>query len=188
MSLSCALAHNFSAYPDATIRFRRRSYLPLPLELIASVAARMLYWVRTSGVENIPSRGGVLLISNHITYVDVVVLQLACPRPIRFVGFKGLRRNPFFNWCFEVGGCIELSADEPAEGMQAAIVALRRGEVVCMCPEGHISRTGQLMEIKPGFDLIAREAGAPVVAASIDGLWGSIFRLRATSTYGNRRG
>ena len=138
--------------------FRRRSYLPFPLEIIAGVTARILYRVRTSGLENIPSSGGVLLISNHITYVDVVVLQLACPRPIRFVGFKGLRRNRFFNWCFEVSGCIELSANEPAEGIQKAVTALQRGEVVCICPEGHISRTGQLMEIKPGFDVIARQA------------------------------
>jgi acyl-[acyl-carrier-protein]-phospholipid O-acyltransferase / long-chain-fatty-acid--[acyl-carrier-protein] ligase len=155
--------------------FRRRTYLPLPLELIAAAVARLLYRVRTSGLEHLPREGGVLLISNHITYVDVVVLQLVCPRPIRFVGHKGLRRNPFFNWCFEISGSIPYSSDHPAEGQREAVEALRRGEVVCICPEEHISRTGQLMEIKPGFDAIAREAGAPVIAASIDGLWGSIF-------------
>jgi acyl-[acyl-carrier-protein]-phospholipid O-acyltransferase/long-chain-fatty-acid--[acyl-carrier-protein] ligase len=155
--------------------FRRRSYLPLHLELLARAIAPVLYRVRTSGLENLPREGGVLLIANHISYVDVVVLQLACPRPIRFVGHKGLRRNRFFNWCFEVSGSISLAEDNPAEGARTAVEALRRGEVVCMCPEGHISRTGQLMEIRSGFERIAREAGAPVIAASIDGLWGSIF-------------
>ncbi len=155
--------------------FRRRTYLPFHLELIASLIARVLYRVRTSGLEHLPERGGVLLIANHITYVDVVVLQLVCPRPIRFIGHKGLRRNRFFNWCFEMSGCIGISSEQPREGMRAAVRALKAGEVVCICPEGHISRTGQLMEIQRGFEMIARQAEVPVIAASIDGLWGSIF-------------
>lgn len=154
---------------------RRRTYLPYGIELFAGLVARLLYRVRTSGLESLPATGGVLLISNHISYVDVVVLQLASPRPIRFVGHRGLRRNPFFNWCFELGGCIGLSSEQPREGLRAAVEALKKGELVCVCPEGHISRTGQLMEIKKGFEVIARQSGAPVVAASIDGLWGSIF-------------
>ncbi len=154
---------------------RRRSYLPWYLEIVASLVARILYRVRTSGREHFPDSGGVLLIANHISYVDVIVLQLACPRPIRFVGFKGLRRNAFFNWCFEQSGCIDVSTELPLEGMRAAIRALRRGEVVLVFPEGNISRTGQLMEIKKGFELMARQAGTPVIAAAMDGLWGSIF-------------
>ena len=155
--------------------FRRRTYLPLHLELISHLIVRFLYRVRTSGLENLPRTGGVLLISNHITYVDVVVLQLACPRPIRFIGHKGLRRNRFFNWSFDVTGSIDFEPDHPADGMRAAVEALNRGEVVCMCPEGHISRTGQLMKIHSGFEVIARQANVPVMPASIDGLWGSIF-------------
>ncbi len=155
--------------------FRRRSYLPFYLEVIASAIAHLLYRVRTSGLENLPRDGGLLLLANHISYVDVVVLQLVCPRPIRFVGHKGLRRNGFFNWCFEKSGCIPISAEQPREGMRAAVASLKAGEVVCLCPEGHISRTGQLMQIQRGFEAIARQAGVPVMAAAIDGLWGSIF-------------
>lgn len=155
--------------------FRRRSQLPYFFEFIASVIAHTLYRVRTSGVEHFPQSGGVLLIANHISYVDVIVLQLACPRPIRFVGHQGLKRNAFFNWVFEVSGSIPISAEQPAQGMRAAIKALREGEVVCLCPEGHISRTGQLMEIQRGFEVMARQADVPVVTAAHDGLWGSIF-------------
>jgi acyl-[acyl-carrier-protein]-phospholipid O-acyltransferase/long-chain-fatty-acid--[acyl-carrier-protein] ligase len=154
---------------------RRRSYLPFHLELMASAVAHLLYRVRTSGLEHLPREGGLLLITNHISYVDVVVLQLVCPRPIRFVGHKGLRRNGFFNWCFEKSGCIPISAEQPRQGMKQAVEALKAGEVVCLCPEGHISRTGQLMQIQRGFEAIARQAGVPVLAAAIDGLWGSIF-------------
>jgi acyl-[acyl-carrier-protein]-phospholipid O-acyltransferase/long-chain-fatty-acid--[acyl-carrier-protein] ligase len=155
--------------------FRRRSHLPYFLELIASSVARVLYRVRTSGAGNLPSTGGVMLIANHISYVDVVVLQLACPRPIRFVGHQGLTRNAFFNWVFEVSGSIPISTEQPRAGMKAAVAALKAGEVVCVCPEGHISRTGQLMEIQRGFEVMARQADVPVVAAAIDGLWGSVF-------------
>src|SRR5947209_6730770 len=156
--------------------FRRRSYLPFHLELLARLIAPGLYRLRTSGCENIPARGGVLLIANHISYVDVVVLQLACPRPIRFVGYKGLRRNRFFNWCFHVSGCISVPGDAPPrDGLHEAARALQRGEVVLLFPEGHISRTGQLMEVKRGFEALAREANVPVVPAAIDGLWGSLF-------------
>ena len=155
--------------------FRRRSHLPFLLELIARSVARVLYRVRTSGAGNIPSAGGVLLIANHISYVDVVVLQLACPRPIRFVGHQGLRRNGFFNWCFEMSGSIPISVEQPRAGMKAAVAALKAGELVCLCPEGHISRTGQLMEIQRGFEVMARQANVPVIAAAIDGLWGSVF-------------
>src|SRR5262245_7510784 len=100
--------------------FRRRSTLPWPLELVASVMARVLYRVRSSGTEHFPPQGGVLLIMNHISYVDVIVMQLACPRPIRFIGHKGLRRHRFFNWCFEVTGCIAVDTDQPLEAIRAA--------------------------------------------------------------------
>ncbi len=158
-----------------TPAFRRRSHLPLFIELIASLTARLLYRVRTSGAENMPVTGGVLLLTNHISYVDVVVLQLACPRPIRFVGYQGLTRNEFFNWVFKISGSIPISAEQPRAGMKSAIAALKAGEVVCVCPEGHISRTGQLMAIQRGFEVMARQAEVPVVAAAIDGLWGSVF-------------
>ena len=155
--------------------FRRCSYLPYWIELIAKVIARCLYRVRSSGGERFPMTGGVLLICNHISYVDVVVLQLVCPRPIRFIGYKGLTRNWFFNWVFDISGCIPIANEHSIEGIRAATRALKRGEVVCICPEGHISRTGQLMEIKKGFEIIARQARVPVIAAAHDGLWGSIF-------------
>jgi len=155
--------------------FRRKSYLPFYLEVIARITARLLYRVRTRGAENVPATGGVLLIANHISYVDVIVLQLACPRRIRFLGYKGLRRNAFFNWCFDMSGCLDVTSQAPLEGMRAAIRSLQRGEAVCVFPEGHISRTGQLLEIKKGFELIARQAKVPVVPVATDGLWGSIF-------------
>jgi acyl-[acyl-carrier-protein]-phospholipid O-acyltransferase/long-chain-fatty-acid--[acyl-carrier-protein] ligase len=131
--------------------------------------------VRSRGAEHIPKTGGVLLIANHISYVDVIVLQLACPRPIRYMGYQGLSEHPFFDFVFRHCGVIPISSASPTEGMRAAIKALQAGEVVLIFPEGSISRTGQLMAIRKGFEVLARRARVPVVPAFVDGLWGSVF-------------
>src|SRR5688572_6489325 len=110
--------------------FRRRSFLPHLLEIPARLIASVLYRVRSTGAENVPATGGVLLIANHISYVDPIALQLVCGRPIRFMAFKGLRRNRFFGWCFDMAGCIDVAAQSPLEGVRTAVAALRRGEVV----------------------------------------------------------
>ena len=153
----------------------RRSYLPYPIEIVARAVARMLYRVRTRGEEHIPATGGALLIANHLSYVDVVVLQLACPRPLRFLGFNGLRENWVFDLVFRWNGVIGVSSHSPTEGVRLAVKALQAGELVCVFPEGHISRTGQLMQLKKGFEVMARRANVPVIPAAIDGLWGSVF-------------
>lgn len=159
----------------ATPLFRRRSHLPYLLELVGVFVARMLYRVRSRGVENVPATGGVLLIANHLSYVDFVVLQLACPRPIRFIAFHGLGQHWYFEFFLRLSGAILISARRPTEGMKAAIRALQAGELVCVFPEGQISRTGQLMRIKRGFEMMAQHARVPVVPVAIDGLWGSVF-------------
>ncbi len=154
---------------------RRRSFVPWYIDWPTRLLAPLLYRVRTRGLENVPEKGGVLFIANHISYVDPLVLQLAVRRPIRFLAFKGLRRHRFFAWCFDHSGAIDVSSGTPIDAVRVAVAALKRGEAVCVFPEGHISRTGQLLQIKKGFELIARQANVPVIAAAIDGLWGSIF-------------
>jgi len=142
---------------------------------MAAAVARLLYRVRTSGREHFPAQGGVVLVANHLSYVDVVALQLACPRPLRYLAYRGPTTPTWFDWVFRQAGVITVSDQNPYEGVRRAIQAVSAGEVVCLFPEGRISRTGQLMEIKRGFELIARRAQVPVVPAAVDGLWGSIF-------------
>ena len=159
----------------------KRSYLPRPLELIASVIARILYRVRFSGAHKIPREGGVLLVANHLSYVDPILLQLACPRPIRFMGYKGLRSHWFFDLAFRLSGALAISSDSPSDGIRQGIKALKAGEVLAVFPEGHISRTGQFMAIKRGFELLARKANVPVIPAFMDGIWGSVFSFAGSS-------
>ena len=159
----------------------RRSYLPVFWEVIASIIARLLYRVRSRGHEHIPAKGGAVIIANHLSYVDPVLLQLACPRPIRFIGHKSLRSNRFFDWVFRLSGALTISAGKPAEAIRLAIKAVEAGEIVAVFPEGQISRTGQLMAIRRGFEVIARKANAPIIPVYIDGVWGSVFSFAGNS-------
>ncbi len=148
--------------------------MPRWVEAPVVALARLMYRVRALGKENVPA-GGAVVIANHLSYADVVVLQLACPRPLRFLAFRGPGTGPLFNWVYRKAGVIVVSPGAGAHWLRQAVRALRGGELVCVFPEGGISRTGQLMAIERGFGLMARRAGVPVVPAAIDGLWGSVF-------------
>jgi acyl-[acyl-carrier-protein]-phospholipid O-acyltransferase/long-chain-fatty-acid--[acyl-carrier-protein] ligase len=155
--------------------FRRYSYLPRVVEFFAVLVARLLYRVRVHGAERVPQQGGMLLLANHLSYADPVALQLACPRRLHFVGYAGLKENGFMKLVFKLSGTIPISPRSSVESMRRIIKLLEAGEAVCLFPEGEISRTGQLMQIRRGFELMAKKAGVPVVPVAHDGLWGSVF-------------
>ena len=134
----------------------------------------LFYKVKVRGQELVPT-GGALVLCNHLSYVDAVVLQIAAPRPLRFVAFAGFARSPTLRFFFRALGIIPVAPNKPLKGIRLAVEAMQRGELVCVFPEGAISRTGQLMELKRGFEAMARQARCPVVPAVIDGLWGSVF-------------
>ncbi len=153
----------------------RRTFLPWPIQIAVSVVARLLYRVRVHGQENIPVEGGVLILPNHLSYIDALIIQMACPRPLRFVAYEQLKYHWFFEWTMRIGGAIVVSPTSSLESSRRILKALSAGEAVCIFPEGEISRTGQLMEIRRGFELVARQAEVPVVPVAHDGLWGSVF-------------
>jgi acyl-[acyl-carrier-protein]-phospholipid O-acyltransferase/long-chain-fatty-acid--[acyl-carrier-protein] ligase len=141
---------------------------------VMRLIGRIFYKVRVIGRENVPE-GGALVLCNHLSYVDAVVLQIASPRPMRFVAFAGFAKSPFMRFIFRASGVIPVNPDKPLKGIRLAWDSLQAGELVCIFPEGAISRTGQLMELRKGFETIVRRAKVPVVPAAIDGLWGSIY-------------
>ena len=136
--------------------------------------ARLVYKVTKRGVENLP-KGGCLLLPNHVTWVDAIVLQLACPRPIRFLIYEPIFKQPLMNPFFRFIGAIPISDRKAKDAVRAAAALIKAGEIVCVFPEGELSRTGTLLRLKRGYELIAREAGEPVVPVWLDRLWGSIF-------------
>ena len=102
---------------------------------------RMIYHVTTIGLERLP-RGGFLLLPNHITWVDGIILAIACPRPIRFMVAEEYYRIPWLHWVLKTTRTIPITPRRSKAAMQVAAEAIRAGEIVCVFPEGELSRTG----------------------------------------------
>jgi acyl-[acyl-carrier-protein]-phospholipid O-acyltransferase/long-chain-fatty-acid--[acyl-carrier-protein] ligase len=122
--------------------------------------------------------GGFLLLPNHITWVDAIILLLACPRPIRFIIAEEFYRNRFLHPVLRAVGCIPITARKAKDAMRDAAAKIQAGEIVCLFPEGELTRSGSLLRLRRGYEIIARQAGADVVPVWLDRLWGSIFSFQ----------
>ncbi len=139
--------------------------------------ARCVYRVAAHGLENLPG-GGFLLLPNHITWVDAIILQLAYQRPIRYVVDQEFYYKPLLKPFLRLVGCIPIDIRRSHAAIRAAAKKIREGEIVCVFPEGQLERSGTLLRLRRGFELIARHADAPVVPVWLDQLWGSIFSFQ----------
>ncbi len=135
---------------------------------------RLIYRITPVGLERLPP-GGFLLLPNHISFVDALILIVACPRPIRFIIDQEYYENRFLHPVLRAVGCIPITGRRAKDAMRLAAEKIREGEIVCLFPEGQLSRSGTLLRLRRGYELIARQAGEPVVPVWLDQLWGSIF-------------
>ncbi len=142
-----------------------------------SALARVFYRVTATGCELLPS-GGCLLLPNHVSFVDAIVLLLACPRPIRFIIDDEFYHKPVLHPFLRTVGCIPITARRAKDAMRVAADLIGAGEIVCLFPEGQLSRSGSLLRLRRGYEVIARQTDAPVVPVWLDQLWGSIFSFQ----------
>src|SRR6266581_2896558 len=147
------------------------------LYFFGRLLVRCFYRVTAIGLENLPD-GGFLLVPNHISWVDALVLQLACPRPIRFVIDQEYYHKPILHPFLRVLGCIPINIRHSHQAVRAAAEKIADGEIVCVFPEGQLERRGVLLRLHRGYELIARHANAQVVPVWLDQLWGSIFSFQ----------
>ncbi len=135
------------------------------------------YRVRVEGLENIPEEGGALLISNHVTWLDGVLLILFCPRPVRFIAHADFVETGVLGRLARDYKTIPIKPGRRSmvESLRAGQQALRDGDLVCIFPEGGLSRTGQIQGFRRGFVTVLRGTGAPVIPVHLGELWGSIF-------------
>jgi len=148
------------------------------LQTALLILVRLLYRVRVAGLENMPKQGGVLLVCNHVSYVDVIILGIISPRPIRFLSFDGFENFWITRIVMRTMRTIPVAEAKAKDAIHKASDALKEGEVVCIFPEGHVTRNGGILPLNRGFELIARRANVPILPVAIDGLWGSIFSFR----------
>ena len=135
------------------------------------------YKLEVNGVKNIPSNGGVLLLGNHISWIDWAVVLMATPREVRFVMDKAIYNKWFLTWLLKLFNCIPISNGSSKNTIQTIAKELDAGNVVVVFPEGAITRNGHLGEFKRGFEKILEltTTDVKVVPFYIRGLWESMF-------------
>jgi acyl-[acyl-carrier-protein]-phospholipid O-acyltransferase/long-chain-fatty-acid--[acyl-carrier-protein] ligase len=147
--------------------------------LILFFVTRTVYRVRVLGRDNFPAKTGALLVCNHMSFVDVALLVAATDRPIRFIMYKGIYDHPLVKPLAKIVKAIPISSEQhPREMLHSLRVAgdaLRNGEIVCIFAEGQITRTGQMLPFRRGFERIMKGVEVPIIPVNLDGVWGSIF-------------
>jgi acyl-[acyl-carrier-protein]-phospholipid O-acyltransferase/long-chain-fatty-acid--[acyl-carrier-protein] ligase len=149
------------------------------LRLFLWIATHTLYRLDVVGRENVPARGGALLTPNHASMADAVLLIASIDRPIRFIMFKGSYEHPLVKPFAKIMGVIPIASDQgPREmihSLRMATDALKSGEVVCIFPEGQMTRIGQMLPFRRGMERIIKGVDVPIIPVNLDGVWGSIF-------------
>jgi acyl-[acyl-carrier-protein]-phospholipid O-acyltransferase / long-chain-fatty-acid--[acyl-carrier-protein] ligase len=131
--------------------------------------------VRVHGREHVPKDGGAILVSNHMTYLDVVFLTIATRRKIRFIASDTLHKTNRLRWLLRLSSIELIPPAKTRSFFENNIEHLKYGGLLGIFLEGQISRTGSLMALKPGFDAIARESGIAVIPVFMDNLWQTRF-------------
>lgn len=149
------------------------------IRMVLFLVTHTLYRLHIIGRDHVPDRGGALLVPNHVSFVDGLLLLASVDRPIRFVVDRQYYEHPLFHRLAKIMGAIPISSKgSPKEILTALRDAGRRlddGELVCIFPEGQITRTGSLLPFQQGFERILKGREAPVVPVHLDRVWGSIF-------------
>ena len=157
-------------------------YLPdYVVRFVLWLLTHTLYRIRVVGEEHIPRRGPALLVSNHVSFVDALLIGATMQRFIRFMLHRDYYDNRWLNWFFCLMKTIPVSATnrrEIVQSLKRARAELEKGRVVCIFAEGAISRTGHLMPFKRGFERIVDGLDVPIVPVHLDQLWGSIFSFK----------
>jgi 1-acyl-sn-glycerol-3-phosphate acyltransferase len=150
------------------------------MRFIVWMLIHSVYRLDKEGLDNIPDDGAAVLVCNHVSFVDALIIAAACRRPVRFVMDHNIFRVPVLNFVFRTGRAIPIaSARENPELLEKAYDeiarALEQGDVVCIFPEGRITDTGELCPFRSGIKRIVDRTPVPVVPLALRGLWGNFF-------------
>ena len=150
------------------------------MRFLAWIIISVFYRIRPSGLENIPDEGPAVVVCNHVSFMDPIILGGSIRRPLRFVMYYKIFEIPFVNFFFRTAKAIPIaSAREDQQLMVEAFdkvdAELAAGNVVCIFPEGAITRDGEVQRFRPGIERIIARRAVPVIPVALGGLWGSWF-------------
>ncbi|MBW2733094.1 MAG: MFS transporter [Deltaproteobacteria bacterium] len=150
------------------------------LRFIVWLLVHVFYRLRTEGLESVPEEGGVLLVCNHVTFVDGLIVAAALHRPVRFVMHYKFARYPIARFMVRNGAVIPIAQrrEDPAlllQAMDTIAESLAQGDAVCIFPEGKLSADGEFSPFRGGIERILERTPVPVVPLALRGMWGSIF-------------
>ena len=150
------------------------------LRFIAFLLARLVYRFKVRGDENIPAEGAAILVCNHVAFVDPMLLMAASPRPIRFMMDHEIFKLPVLGWFFKLAKAIPIApqkvdANIYEQAFARAREVLNGGDLLCIFPEGGLTKTGEMGEFKAGVMKLLESNPVPVVPLALQNLWGSFF-------------
>ncbi len=150
------------------------------LRFIAWLLSHLVYRFKIRGDENIPTTGAAILVCNQVSFVDAILLMAASPRPIVFVMDHRIFKLPILGWLFKLAKAIPIAShkEDPeayVTAFERAAQVLQAGDLLCIFPEGGITRDGTLQEFKGGLIKILERQTAPVIPMALQNLWGSFF-------------
>ena len=179
--ISIPVLFGIAALCNAAVAIYIYSLVPeFMLRFIAWLLVHSVYRLQQKGLTNIPEEGAAVLVCNHVSFVDPIVIAAASRRPIRFVMDYRIYRTPLINFVFRHMHAIPIAParDDPAmmeAAFEAVASALEAGELVAIFPEGKITDTGELYPFRPGVQRIVGRTPVPVIPMALQGLWGSFF-------------
>ena len=161
------------------------------LRFVAFLLSRLFYRFMVTGDEHLPLAGAAIVVCNHVSYVDALLLMAASPRPMRFIMDHRIFAVPVLGWLFKLAGAIPVApqAENPglyAAAFEAADRVLADGDLLCIFPEGGLTRNGDVQAFKPGLMKILARRPVPVVPVALQNLWGSHFSRSDASPTANR--
>ena len=160
-------AYSIYLLPDSLVR------------LVLWMVTHSFYRIRIDGRENVPETGGALFVSNHMSFIDAILLIASIDRPIRFLIFKDIYDLPFVRPFAKLIRAIPISSElrprEMVQTLRQASATIRSGEIVCIFAEGQITRIGQMLPFRRGMERIMKGVDAPIIPVNLDGVWGSVF-------------
>ncbi len=152
------------------------------MRFLVWILTAMMYRIHRDHMDHIPDEGPALLVCNHVSYVDALVIAGSCRRPVRFVMDHRIFKTPVLSFIFRTAGAVPIAPRRENEKIHTAAfdrigAYLRDGEVVCIFPEGMLTRDGEINHFRPGVERILQETPVPVIPLALSGLWGSMFSL-----------